>query len=451
MRFFLIDATAKTTEPRFRGLALKYISWEIEQQGSQIVDDWTKADAILVSVVSPHEHDCVRLALKKYKIEPFATLRCGRFPPVVIGGQGAMSPAIFDQYADLICVGEGANFIKALCRGGVEEAAALPNAWIPGDTKLVIPDSDFPYYAPPVMAEDKIVRVFGSRGCQKKCLFCQTGWEREYNENDEDTLLYQYEQMRKAGYRVNVVTNDAPAMSFFSELGQVEHFSASYSQTLEIIEKGNIKQFAGNVKSVRLGVEAPSDRLRKYVGKPVPTEGLYDVSVKLLNAGVGVRWFMIAGLPFEKKSDWDELKQVVQSARHHIKKGALQLSFTAFCPDSAAPLCIAPLDDDYWDRYKDFNDWFFDGLGYTRKVQIFKCAQPKGRMEHAKGSMAATEAEIRRGWETCDPPNWRVQYPYKSRMRKAYEAYKRRCQTIPIVAAEKTTDRRDPSLETAHA
>jgi len=29
---------------------------------------------------------------------------------------------------------------------------------------------------------------------------------------------------------------------------------------------------------------------------------------------------------------------------------------------------------------------------------------------HAKASMAATEAELRRGWFEQDSPNWRVQY-----------------------------------------
>jgi radical SAM superfamily enzyme YgiQ (UPF0313 family) len=414
--------------PCFRGLALKYIAWEIQQQGGDLVDDWHEADAILVSIVSPQEQNRVRLALKKYKIEPYTDDRKnGKYPPVILGGQGAMSPAIFDQYADYICVGEGANFIKVLCKNGIDGIIEMPNCWIPGDTKRVIPDNEFPYYAPPIMGEDRVVKIFGSRGCKRKCLFCQTGWERNYSENDSKRLLMQYKTMRKAGYRVNVVTNDAPSMSFFSDLGQIEHFSASYSQILKVIKERSLSQFVGKVKSVRIGVEAPSERLRKCLAKPIPTEGLYDVTVNLLNAGIMVRWFMIAGLPFEKDSDWDELKQIVRACRHHVKKGALQLSFTAFCPEPAAPLGIAPLDDTYWARHKAFKDWFFAGPGYTRKVQVFSCAQPPNRLERAKGSMAATEKELRRGWENHDPPNWRIQYPYLSSVRKAYSVYKRKC------------------------
>ena len=246
-----------------------------------------------------------------------------------------------------------------------------------------------------------------------------------YSENDGDLLERQHRQLINAGYRVNVVTNDAPALSFFDDMTALEHFSASYSQTREIIKHGP-DALVGKVKSIRFGVEASSNRLRRLIGKPIKTRDLFDASCMLLNAGIGVRWFMIAGLPGETSEDWDELREVVIKARHSIKKGALQLSFTAFCPDAAAPLCIAPLDDGYWNRFSEFWTWFFEGAGFTRKIQLFRCAQPESRLRHALGSMAASEQELRKGWLDRDPPNWRVQYAYLPHARKAYDVYARR-------------------------
>lgn len=423
-RYAIIDATVSKTEARFRGLAAKYVAWELVQSHAAIVDNPREADVVLVTVVSPHEYQCVPRALKRVGVNPVRGQRLRQ--KVVLGGQGAMSPAAFDPYVDVACVGEGRTFLRTMLREGLDAAMRLPCAWVPGETRLVIPDDEFPWDAPPTKAEDGIVRLYASRGCKKKCLFCHTGWSITYRENEsEDRLLKQHRALLAAGYKVNVVTNDAPALSFFDELKGMEHFSASYSQTRQILDTGDIGAFKG-VRSVRFGVEAPSSRLRAYVGKPIETGALFDVSCRLLNAGIGVRWFLIAGLPGETDADYDELKHVVTRARHDITKGALQLSFTAFCPDAAAPLCLAPLDDLYWDRFERFWKWFFEGAGYTRRIMLMRCAGPDSRLRHAMGSMGCDEASLRRGWLDRDPPNWRVQYAYGGSVRRAYNVYARR-------------------------
>lgn len=429
-RIAVIDATVSHTELRFRGMAARYVQWEIEQSGGEIAEA-KNSDVVAVTIVAPHEYEYLPRALKRNGVEPLAAQRRENGGPVVVlGGQGALSPAVFDPYIDVACVGEGRTFIKSLVSTGVDGVMQLPNAWVPGEARVVIPDEEFPWDAPPIISEDGVVRIYASRGCHKKCLFCQTGWANTYRENDSERLMRQYRKLVAAGYRVNVVTNDAPALSFFDEMDVLEHFSASYSQTLELISDGGIAALAGKVRQVRFGVESPSSRLRRWIGKPIDTPALYDLSVRLLNAGVGVRWFMIAGLPGEVDEDYDELREVVRLARHDVKKGALQLSFTAFCPDPAAPLCVAPLDDSYAERFDAFKAWFFE-RGYTRKVAVFKCAGAASRLRHAMGSMAATEDELRRGWLDRDPPNWRVRYPLADRVTTAYNVYARRAGLPP--------------------
>ena len=271
---------------------------------------------------------------------------------------------------------------------------------------------------------------------KKKCLFCHIGWATTYRENDAEFLKNQYDRLINAGYKVNVVTNDAPALSFFDELTVLEHFSASYSQTQDLIrDSGGINALVGKVKSVRFGVESPSTRLRKIIGKPFETEALFELSCKLLNLGIGVRWFMIAGLPGEQAEDYNELKEIVRRARHEIEKGALQLSFTAFCPDAGAPMCLSPLDDGYWDRFDDFWKYFFEKDGFTRKIQLFRCAGTKSRLEHAMASMGASEVELRNGWLHKDPPNWRVKYSYRDMARRAYDVYAKRT-GLPVSTME---------------
>lgn len=425
MRALILDATIAKTEERFRGLAAKYLHWELARNGAKIVDKAEDADVVCATIVSPHEWECLPRALKRIGVPPERKSR-SRDRHVFLGGQGASSPKIFDPYIDCACVGEGRGMLKVLARRGPRDAMAMMNAWVPGETREVVPDMEFPWDAPAFRAEDGIYRVYASRGCKKKCLFCHTGWSVVYQESDPQNLVDEFKKLRRRGLRVNVVTNDAPALDFFGDLDGLEHFSASYSQTKKMLESG-VDALIGKVKSVRFGVESPSSRLRRLIGKPIDTNDLFQATCMLLNAGIGVRWFMIAGLPGETDEDYGELREVVMRARHEIKKGALQLSFTAFCPDCAAPLSLHPLDDSYYDRWhRMLWNWFFDGPGFTRRIQIFKCQGPESRMKHAIGSMGASEADIRRGWLDRDPPNWRVRYPYRDRARQAYALYAQR-------------------------
>lgn len=421
--YAVIDANARKPGVRYFGLSARYVEWELLRQGATLAGKVSDADVILATVVSPQEYTCVPSALKANGIAPLAANRLRQ--TVVLGGYGMYSPRVFDPYIDYGCVGEGRKFIETLVHSGIGALPNLPNCYIPGDNREVIPDYNFPYDCPPTLGEDGVVHVYASRGCRKACLFCQTGWCQPYSEHDPSDVSQTYAGLVRAGQRVNVVTNDAPALAAFGGIPKTEAFSASYSQLREIMRDG-VGPLVGRVKSVRIGVESPSARLRKCIGKPIPTDKLYALTCDLLNAGIGVRWFLIAGLPGETDADWGELYDVVRRARHDIKKGALQLSFTAFVPDPAAPLCIAPLTDDYYDRYLSFWKWFFEGAGYTRKIQLFKCSAPPGRLKKAMASMAATEAELRRGWADHDPPNWCVRYHHRGKIRQTYETYARK-------------------------
>lgn len=422
-RFCVLDPEGESAaNGGFPWVASSYVRWEAEQSGGALVDAPGQASILLVSLSSPDSVHLLRRTLKRLGITPDRIRRrCS--PLVILGGQASMSPAVFDQIADVQCVGEGRTFLRTLVQGGFESASKLPCAWVPGETRPVYPDTDFPWDAPPVLAPDGVVRIFGSRACQKKCLFCQTGWQSTYQENDETRLLEQHRQLTAAGYKVAIVSNDAPALSMFGSVGGLAHFSASYSQTRELVRTPELAAtFAGRTKVVRFGVEAPSTRLRSYVGKPIDTLELFEATRRILNAGTQVRWFMIAGLPGERDDDYEELREVVVRARHEINWGALHISFTAFVPSPAAPLCIAPIEDSYIERI----DRFMDFVRYrrpTRRIAVFPGGRSAYRLRSAMANMAATEAELRRGWLHFDPPNWRVQYPLLRGMRRAYLAY----------------------------
>jgi len=390
--FAIVDTNYNRT--RYRGLAASWLHWELERAGAALADP-SDASILLVTASSQQGIADVKRELKRIG-NTQAT--------VVLGGGGCYAPAVFDGVADVCCVGEGARFIRTLLLDGLEAARALPEAWVPGETRPVIPSTEFPWEVPPIQHPDGTVRVFGARGCRYRCLFCQTGWETIYQTHPSpDVLQRQIDALTQQRRRVAIVTNDGAEESVVLR-GQQEFLSMRLHNLRRMMPITRAV-----TKSVRIGVEGVSERLRVAVGKPVRNDDLLETTAGLLANGVGVRWFFIAGLPGETDADYDELRQVVLELKR-IPKGVVMMNFHAFIPQPATPLCVLPLVDDYWERFDEFRRWFFHGPGFTRRVQIVAPARYAGRLRRARESMAATEAELRRGWFEHDNPNWRVKY-----------------------------------------
>jgi len=392
VKIAVIDANY--TDQTFVGLAASWLHWEIKNAGI-VESSVSDADFILMTVSSQQGVAEIRKHIKRAK---------NRNAKIIIGGGGCYAPAIFDNYADVVCVGEGTRFIRTFLHDGYHAAIALPEAWVPGETRAVVPYDAFPWELPPMMHPDGFVRVFGSRGCKFKCLFCQTGWESEYRINpDIGKLQAQIDWLEKSKKPFSLVTNDGAEEGVIIR-GQQE-FVSMRLQSMRKIMPLSRKQ----TKSVRIGVEGASERLRVAVGKPVPNDELLKMTFDLLAAGIGVRWFFVPGLPGENDADYSELRYLVDQLRK-LDKGVVMMNFHAFIPQPATPLCILPLRDDYWERFDEFRRWFFHGPGFTRHVQIVAPAKYPGRLERAMESMAASEAELRRGWFNHENKNWRVQY-----------------------------------------
>lgn len=400
MRVAVLDACFSEAKQASRGLAATWLRAACAE-GMQLVDPRSAA-AILVTCVAAEQHTYVERVKKKY---PQAT--------VVVGGAASTSPAAFFAGADMVCVGDGQRFLQSLCHGGVDEAACLPNVWAPGKTSVQI-DHDFPWSFPPIQAEDGAYRVWAGRGCKNKCLFCQTGWAMPYAENPSPARVAAVaKRLVSAKRRVAYLSNDLTQHSFFPQLPLAQHGSFSF----RFIKKYGLPP----ARTVRLGVEGVSERLRSAVNKPIPSNDLAKCTSWLNANGRSVRWFLIAGLPGESASDWEELRESVQYWKRITPKGVLALSFTAWCPDPATPIATQPLEDDYWEWWESFKAWFFDGVGWSNRIKLMGPQQPKTRLKKAMASMALTEQALRRGGDWG--PNDIVEYPFKIAAKKLSQKY----------------------------
>jgi len=388
LRYAIIDTNY--TQAHY-GIAASWLRWTLERLGVCLTTP-AEADCILYTVTSAQ-------AAEKFRF--FRRKNHGKIS--IVGGGAGYAPAVFGNIIDAACAGDGSRFIRTLVLHGLDEAKKLPEAWVPGETRTVIPNQDFNWDCPPIMHPDGSVRVFVDHGCKHKCLFCQVAWERPFIPHPQpEKIRLQCEAIRKAGYQYDLLTNDGSDVELMSGL----RFISVRFHALKKMAEGLNKKF---VKSVRIGVEGVSERIRKAIGKPISNDDLIRVSRKLLKKNIQVRWFFIVGLPYETAADYDELDYLARGVGT-FDYGMINSVFHSYVPQSAAPLGALPMRDEYYDPMLEFTRQFFDGPLFTKRLQIIKASMYEKRMVRAKQAMACEEQDLRRGFMEEDNANWRIQY-----------------------------------------
>lgn len=392
LKYAIVDPNY--SDLKWRGVGANWLEWELARRDIKHVHP-LEADIILFSILSPKEHPRLKTSIKKY---------WNGKAKLILGGAGCYSPAVFENFVDLICVGEGSDFMDVLLTKGYEAAKELPEVWIKGETRKVIPNENFPWEVPPLNCPDGTVRLFGSRGCKMRCYFCQTSFTSPYRVNpNSDVLQRQVDEFEKKKIKFAIVSNDAADVTV--RINKKQEF---ISGTFKNLKRMKIDKTV--TKTIRVGVEGVSERLRKSLGKPVNNEELLKLTHNAIENGVSVRWCFIVGLPGEEKKDYEEL-QLLLNETIRLRKSLVLCMFHAFIPECATPLGILPLVDQYLPHYQKIEKNYFRGMNYTGRIHFTKPAGYPTRLKTAMASMCSKEPQLRKGWFEVDNPNWRVQYP----------------------------------------
>ena len=397
MKYAIIDSAYKSRA--FAGMAASWLKWEAARHKVTLTDP-QHCDVALITCCSAQVREDVFRALKRHRVPKSAR--------IIIGGGCGMSPASFADL-DYVCCGEGARAVRTLFTQGLDAFAALPNIWSakhkPGH--VAIPDYEFPWDTPPLKNTDGQTRIFISRGCKRKCLFCQTGWEQPYRSNpDKDRVKQQIAELQRLGRKFSCVTNDG------AEEAALVRNNVAVSVTMSALKRimPISRDFA---HSVRIGIEGVSERIREAVKKPVANDDILRVCHDLLANKVGVTLFFILGLPGETAADYAELKDLILAMKRGIRHGCVLMSFHTYTPKPATPLVCFPLKDEYMEHWQNLMSWFFEGPGFTSKIQLLLSgSRYKGRLRQAMNDLACTEQALREGFFEQDVPQWKcIRYP----------------------------------------
>lgn len=381
------------------GVSAQWVKWKAECLGLEIVGSKDRADIALVTSTSAVEAPKIKRLKSRLGV------------PVVVGGAGAFCPYSYIQYgADAVVLGDGERFLNALAKGGGSEAFNLPNVMTQDRLNPTV-DSGFDYDCPIFTSGEGLHKVVISFGCRHKCLFCLTSWSIKFSEYPEsDMLIHKLSRLNDSQLRkISYITNDLSQHKWHLRIPKSNYNSFSFSY---------IKRYGlPNQRQIRMGVEGVSERLRRLVHKPISNSDLVGCSSWMSNNGKNVRWFLIAGLPTETDDDWDELKEAVLAWKLNTEKYLLDLSFTAWHPQTPAPLSVLPIDDSYWERFKDFQGWFFKGRGWSNRVHISPPQMPLAQIKVSELYMATDRDSLK--MPGIKGMNKHVQYPHRAQYDRA--------------------------------
>lgn len=365
------------------GVSSQYVKYFAQKIGHNIVNI-QDCDLLLLSSVHPIQAKQIN-RYKKYKKK------------ILLGGFGALSPHSYLNYgADFISVGDCKNTLHNL-NNLENQKNILTKDKIKENIDV---DVNFDFNCPPIQDEAGRYMLICGRGCKNKCTFCQTSWALPYLENDKSI---EAKRLIREGKKISYISNDLSQHSFYNKMPSI--MDGSYS--VNYIKKYGLPKS----REVRLGIEGVSERLRKFINKPISNDDLVNCTIWLNNNKKAVRWFLIAGLPTENQNDWECLKSNILKWKESTIKGILELSFTAYCPDPATPLSYYGINKDYYDRFLEFKEWFFSGKGFSNRIKLYQCQGYETLLEKASLSMSVSSSDIiNNGYYS---PNFLLNYPYK--------------------------------------
>lgn len=191
----------------------------------------------------------------------------------------------------------------------------------------------------------------GTRGCPSRCPFCLLG----------NTYPFAYDRLSDMGTDVRDIGIIGGGVSFhpylteiireMKEIGKRVHLP---SLRIDEVPLSVIELIKDEVKTLTFGIEAGSERLRRFVGKPLADHDIYDkmdaiFAIKPFNLKL---YFMI-GLYGEERSDLEGILETVKHIKHlMVKKGAergvvgtITVHVSPFVPKASTPFQWLPMED----------------------------------------------------------------------------------------------------------
>lgn len=205
----------------------------------------------------------------------------------------------------------------------------------------------------------KMIEV--ERGCKRGCRFCSAGYIylplRESDSAQVLNAIGSLNENEKAGF-VGLGTMDSKNIKMFMDFSLKAKKSFSLSSIrFDCLDEHNLNAIKeSGLKTVTLGIETGSLRLKKLINKEIKNEEIISVLKNIIEKGImNIKSYFMVGLPYEEKQDLDETinlikamqKEFVSSSKNNKRIGSLTVSFSPFVPKAWTPL--------QWENFEDLS------------------------------------------------------------------------------------------------
>jgi radical SAM superfamily enzyme YgiQ (UPF0313 family) len=208
--------------------------------------------------------------------------------------------------------------------------------------------------------------VEGTRGCPSRCPFCLLGNTYSFSYDTLESIPSDIEDIGIIGGGVSFHPHLTQIVKEMKRAGKHVHLP---SLRVDEVTVDLIELIKDEVKTLTFGIETGSERLRKFIGKPLSDEAIYEkleaiLSIKPFNLKL---YFMI-GLYGEERKDLEDILVMVKHIHHIMIKtgapkgfmGSITVHVSPFVPKAFTPFQWLPMEE--MDALKDKITWLKKGL-----------------------------------------------------------------------------------------
>ena len=354
-------------------------------------------DFIFFSLSYENDFPNILSILAAEKIPPLSKDRGKSFPLIMAGGVIAfLNPEPVAPIFDLMFIGEAEaifpDFFKIVENKNkyeiLETAAKIDGIYVPSAYNFIFDkkkpnvlnkiehlsgfpekirrkcaDKDSAFSSSVITAKfselSNINMIEIERGCKRGCRFCSAGFIylplRESSPCNVFKAIESLSENDKAGF-VGLGTMDG------KNINKIMQFSLDFKKPFSLssirfdcLDENNLDLIKETgIKTITLGIETGSSRLKKMINKDIGNDEITAVLKNIIKKGiVNIKLYFMFGLPYEEKEDLDETinlikimrKEFVESSKINKRIGLLTASFGPFVPKAWTPL--------QWENFED--------------------------------------------------------------------------------------------------
>jgi radical SAM superfamily enzyme YgiQ (UPF0313 family) len=208
--------------------------------------------------------------------------------------------------------------------------------------------------------------VEGTRGCPSRCPFCLLG----------NTYSFAYDSLGNIPPDVDDIGIIGGGVSFHPRLVQIikgmkqtgKHVHLPSLRVDEVTTE-LIELIQDEVKTLTFGIEAGSERLRRFIGKPLSDDAIYEKLEAILSMKpFNLKLYFMIGLYGEEKKDLEDILNMVKHIHHIMVKtgapkgfmGSITVHVSPFVPKAFTPFQWLPMEE--MDILKDKITWLKKGF-----------------------------------------------------------------------------------------